>query len=383
MNLKKEKYTNNFINNLQTLMEISKKKDILYTAGNFWKNYEKKIIDSINNNKLEEFRSWEGGSGIGSIHSFGGGSEFKARNFLRNYHPLDNSFNFIDESYVVKKYNSLINRLIPYFRFLKFFLFRTAELKNYYKNLRNQYIREKYYQISYLDKELVEIQDSNFGLKKEEFVNIDGKIYTDRFLNDLFKINFLKKNINFDDINTIVELGAGIGLLASVFLKLKKNVKYLIIDIPPTICFSSYFLKNLGFKVFDIENYKSFDEKTNINLKTIYKEYDVVCIPPWDLPRLDDFKFDLFVNVASFQEMEKDQVLNYLSKLNIYIKKFMYLCYNIVDKPKSTEKNSFGVKDPINLNQIEQAIISNNFRKIDQKKTLRGHHYNILFAKDN
>ena len=83
------------------------------------------------------------------------------------------------------------------------------------------------------------ICDSTFGIDKEKLVYVEGKTYTDRFLKELGFIAEIKKNTDFENINFIVELGAGIGLLASVFLKLKKNRKYLIIDIPPTLFFFS------------------------------------------------------------------------------------------------------------------------------------------------
>ena len=42
-------------------------------------------------------------------------------------------------------------------------------------------------------------------------------------LGELIKLNFLKKNANFEQINSIVELAAGIGLFASTLLQFKKS----------------------------------------------------------------------------------------------------------------------------------------------------------------
>ena len=82
--------------------------------GNFMK---KNILKQIRNNKLINFRSWKGGAGSGSIHSFGGGSEIKCRKFSRNFHPIDDDFEFLDDSFLVRKYNSLINKIILFFLF--------------------------------------------------------------------------------------------------------------------------------------------------------------------------------------------------------------------------------------------------------------------------
>lgn len=81
----------------------------------------KKILNQINNNSLKRFRSWEGGTGSGNIQSFGGGDELLGRSFKRNFHPLDNSFRFFDNFYFVQKYNSLINKILPYLPMLIFF----------------------------------------------------------------------------------------------------------------------------------------------------------------------------------------------------------------------------------------------------------------------
>ena len=66
---------------LKKMMEESFKQEDLYTAGNYWKFYEKKILDQIKKNKLKNFRSWEGGGGAGNIQSFGGGNERTSRSF--------------------------------------------------------------------------------------------------------------------------------------------------------------------------------------------------------------------------------------------------------------------------------------------------------------
>ena len=69
---------------LKKMMEESFKQEDLYTAGNYWKFYEKKILDQIKKNKLKNFRSWEGGGGAGNRqHGAGGGAGgFRVSNSL-------------------------------------------------------------------------------------------------------------------------------------------------------------------------------------------------------------------------------------------------------------------------------------------------------------
>ena len=106
---------------IKKMMRDSFHQNELYTAGNYWKFYEKNILKQVKKNSLSRFRSWKGGSGVGNIQSFGGGSEIVPRSFGRNFHPIDDDFNFIDNSILVRKYNSLLNKLIKYLPFLKFF----------------------------------------------------------------------------------------------------------------------------------------------------------------------------------------------------------------------------------------------------------------------
>ena len=178
---------------LKKMMEESFKQEDLYTAGNYWKFYEKKILDQIKKNKLKNFRSWEGGGGAGNIQSFGGGNERTSRSFLRNFHPFEKKYEFLDNLFIVKKYNSLINKLIPYFSVLKYFTFRSAEARIYHKNLFNSLIFQKFDLIKKIDNELVEISDSEFGLEKDSYTLINNKIYTNNFLNQLLFIHQIKK----------------------------------------------------------------------------------------------------------------------------------------------------------------------------------------------
>ena len=69
-------------------------------------------------------------------------------------------------------------------------------------------------------------------------------------------------------------------------------------------------------KLFTAGNYWEFYEK---NIFRQVKNNDIS-------------KFDLFVNVASFQEMEKEQVYNYLSILEKHLRKYVFLCYVVKEK---------------------------------------------------
>ena len=203
------------------MIEESKKQSKLYVPGNYWKFYEKNILKQIKKNDLKKFRAWEGGAGVGNIQSFGGGEQELGRQYKRYFHPYDLKYSVIDNNFFVRAYNSIINKLSSMFIFFSFFALRASEGRKYFFAL----IREKqeilYEYVLHLDKDLLEISDSTFGDPIGFYKN--EKFYTSLFLNNLIKINRIKRNTDFNSIENIVELGAGTGLLASCFLKLKKK----------------------------------------------------------------------------------------------------------------------------------------------------------------
>jgi len=336
---------------IKEIMLDSKNQSNLHTAGNYWNFYEKNILKQIEENDLTKFRSWTGGAGIGNIQSFGGGTQILARSFGKHFHPFDMKFLKLDNFPLIRKYNSFINRLSEKLPFFSYFAFRAAEGRDYYF-LAHRKLQESLYDLIFnLDRDLLEISDSMFGNPIGFYIN--NKFYTQQFLKELQHVHYIKKNTDFDKIESIIELGGGIGLLASCFLKLKKNVKYLLIDIAPMIFFSEYYLRNLGFKVC---GYKELKNMKNPNLNKIFEEYQVCCIPSWKLELLKDYKSDLFINVASFQEMENDQSKNYINIIKKSVKQGVYLSNKINGHHKSVKKDMFGVLKATTKLSIENEL---------------------------
>ena len=106
---------------IKEMMSDAAKQSDLFVAGNFWKFYEKDLLRQIDKNELKKFRSWRGGSGTGTIHSFHGGELELSSHFGRHFHPYDSKFSFLDENFLVQKYNGLINKLVSKIPFLSYF----------------------------------------------------------------------------------------------------------------------------------------------------------------------------------------------------------------------------------------------------------------------
>lgn len=358
---------------LQKMLFDLNNQNNLYKPGNYWKFYEKNILKQILENKLENFRKWEGGAGIGNIQSFGGGARETTRQFGMNLHPFEEKFLKLENNFLIKIYNKLINKLSRYIPILSFLYFRIALARNYYFQKLESNFNLLFELIKNLDANLLEANDSEAGSPLGYYRN--NKFYTYHFLTTLLEINFIKKNSDFGNINNIIELGAGIGLLATAFLKIKKNLKYFIIDIPPTLFISEYFLKSLNYKVFGYNDLINQKEE-NID----FKDYQVICLPSWKFYLLKKKNIDLFINIQSFQECEKEQTSNYLEIILDIEPNYIYL-HNLIEGHKKTlKKEQFGVLNPTTMEHCETIIKKKYFltNKVIQNKL-----YQSLFKKIN
>jgi len=369
-------------NNNQLLNQMMKDlhaQNKLYKPGNYWSFYEKNLVKQIKKKPLSQFRNWSGSSGIGNIQSLNGGAMHLAGKFGAYFHPFDEKFLHFDNNFFVKAYNWIINKLCKYFPFFSFFSFRATIGRQYFFNQVRNVQNFAYEKFHGLDKDLLtSVSDSNlgnpFGFYK------DKKFYTVSFLNELMKINYIKNNTNFNEINSIVEVGAGTGLLASVFLQLKKSLKYIIIEIPPALYITQSYLEALGYKTLGYKDVVNLKNLNDVDLNN----YQVICLPSWKIDLLKGSKFDLFINVESFQEMEPELVENYLKKISPQISKYIYL-NNGKNGHALGKKGEFGVLEQTNEDHYSN-FLENDF-KVKTKRNLESiygtseGHFEIIFDK--
>lgn len=110
----------------------------------------------------------------------------------------------------------------------------------------------------------------------------------------------------------VVEIGAGWGGFGYQLKSLCKGLTYVIIDLPPTLLFSSVYLST-AFP--DAKVFVYGDGNLEDAMKSIH-EYDFVFLPHFLIPQLRIPKIDLAVNMISFQEMTTDQVESYVDWLS-------------------------------------------------------------------
>jgi putative sugar O-methyltransferase len=150
--------------------------------------------------------------------------------------------------------------------------------------------------------------ECSFGNPVEQF-EFEGRRFSRSSLNYLLGLAFLKKHLpDADEIRTVLEVGGGFGTLGEVLAAADvEGMRYVDLDIPPTSFVAEQYLRAaLGGE--QVKGFAEAREQEMIELDTLPLA-SVLCA--WQVERLQG-AVDLFVNFISFQEMEPAIVQNYL-----------------------------------------------------------------------
>ncbi len=137
------------------------------------------------------------------------------------------------------------------------------------------------------------------------------------------KIKILEESLNCKDLK-ILEIGAGYGRTANLMLSLKKNIKYIIADLPPSIYISRL---NLIKHFPNLKIYSAFKANNSHDMMKIINDNDIVFILPHQLELINRKTFDIAFVIGSLLEMEKKDVKRYMKLINklsnsLYMKVF-------------------------------------------------------------
>ncbi len=167
---------------------------------------------------------------------------------------------------------------------------------------------------------------------KGNIVLINGKRFTLDLLQsiDEFYSILEVKSFDIEEDNIFLELGAGYGRLAYVFLKALPKAHYIILDLPSSLVISQYYLP----RVFSGINYASYEETRkldSISRKTLLKK-SLWFFGSFKLPLFEDFSFDVFINIYSLQEMKRKQIENFLDLASKKTLREIYLKQNSIEE---------------------------------------------------
>lgn len=148
-----------------------------------------------------------------------------------------------------------------------------------------------------------------------------NRIISQNVCNSTQEFYSIVQEINIAKKMEIIELGAGYGRVAYIFLKTLPKVKYCIVDIPPALYVSQEYLR----KIFPKEFFFFFRQFNNF--KEIEKDFldaRIRFLLPHQIEYLPKDSFDIFVNISSFHEMRNDQIQNYIKQADRICKGFFY-----------------------------------------------------------
>ncbi len=148
-----------------------------------------------------------------------------------------------------------------------------------------------------------------------------GKLISQDLCNSTYEFYSIMDQVDKKKIQNIVELGAGYGRTAYVFLKVLTTAKYTIVDIPPALFVSQWYIS----KVFPNEKifyYRKFDSFKKVEKE--FKSSRIRFLMADQIKLLPKKYFDLVVNISSLHEMRRDQIKNYLQEIKRIGKGFFY-----------------------------------------------------------
>lgn len=288
--------------------------------------------------------------------------------FVPNYGKPANSFNdqIIEDISIVLKKNGTKKQLLAMDEFLSGYFHALSDYRVFISS-NNDNIKP------YLNT----FSESNYGNPIEQF-KFNGKLYSRSALNYILGLCFLKKHLGAKDkIKTVLEIGGGFGTLGEI-LKYSKNIKYINIDIPPISYISWKYLKN----IYDNKMGQYFHDYEKIEIQKL--PYCSV-FNSWDIEKLEG-TIDLFVNFISFQEMEPNNIENYLKHVKRLNAKWILLRNMREGKQIKKTLDDVGVEIPIKKEDYI-AMIEDTHILVDSNvfpfgyKTVDGFHSDLLLFK--
>lgn len=301
---------------LELMIEDARHIPEVYQPTNYWSYYQQNIIDHIRDKGLQNIRSSD--------------NEFLSSFGARDLHPIKAPVTSIAS---LSESEQTIKKFLEY-------LILTADhpevpLLPYDLSLND--LSETAFRFSDTygrvcgGKPLTDIGASLAG-GPEYYFYINDKPYTYSFLCHYWRYCFCAKFIDFNEVDTIVELGMGTGKQAEVIKKLHPHITYYLLDLPPQAYLTTQFLKAIfGDLVNDYSVHRQNDS-------IVAEEGSINVLCNWQIDSLKINSKTLFWNAASFGEMEPNVVKNYLdiaSKWSTYI--YLHQCMRGKEKGNEGE----------------------------------------------
>jgi putative sugar O-methyltransferase len=314
----------------------------LYQPGNYWANYEKILVPELRTTGLRDFRRRRG-----SIVNTFGAADFAPITAELNTHPANPETNRrVRAKRMILK---LAQRVPPVSRALRALggSYVGASLEGV-QQLCHAYAAA--YGRSNGAKPLEDFSASLAGNPEDVFV-VDGCTYTTSMLQAYMLYAYCSGFVNFDAIQSVMELGSGSGKQVEVIRKLHPHLSFFLFDIPPQLYVCEQYLRAVFPDA--VISYREARMLRSIGRPEPGKIY---MFGTAKLPELTDLRCDLFWNAASFQEMEPDLVLNYLDFVNRQTGRHVFLQENMHGMHQAGRPGEHGVLQRTTMEHYKQGL---------------------------
>ena len=266
--------------------------------GRYWSGNQRGTLDWLRRNDLNTFRTYQ--RHTGGLSNFGGSSWWRSHAVLLDQRDRLN--------------RSLIHRLGQ--------KLRIEPLRAAYRARIRDLFRERIAQAVVIDLmgQLLQERDADGELKRiemtplgspDDLIDIGGRLYTPKFLTEFFVYLDMKRHLDFDAVETFVEVGPGVGVFAELMAKLRPTRRLYIIDIPPQLYVSQQVLSAIFPR--EVASYRAVKRNPGV---LAAQDHRMFFLAPWQLDQLDLAGIDLAYNETSFAEMRKGTVQGYLANFD-------------------------------------------------------------------
>jgi putative sugar O-methyltransferase len=162
-------------------------------------------------------------------------------------------------------------------------------------------------------------------------IKYKGRLVTQDICNTVLEINTMMQYINHSPGKRlrVMELGAGHGRIGNVLLHTVPNSQIVIVDIPPALYVSQWYLttlspKHRAFKFREFSDYNDIQKE--------FEESSLAFLSPAQVEHLPAKCIDLFINICSLQEMTHAQIDMWFDHIDRLCKGWFYTKQYIVSK---------------------------------------------------
>ena len=158
----------------------------------------------------------------------------------------------------------------------------------------------------------------------EDAFTSNGCVMTALWVDHLARAFDIYRLISAKKVETIAEVGSGLVQTTLAHQSLNPHLKWAVnIDIPPVLYIAGQYLRS-------IPTVEVVDYSATRDLKRIHPQaasdgrMRVYMLAPWQTPRLEA-EVDLFLNAASFQEMDRETCAAYAKEITRLVRKWAIL----------------------------------------------------------